>query len=60
MFQSSHLEDDAGLDLAAQYVIGGFVDLLQRPGLADHPGAAGGVQLVDLVEVLPDADDGSR
>lgn len=58
-FPPSHLEDDAGLDLAAQDVGDRFVDLLQGPGLADHPGAAGGVQLVDLVEVLAGADDGA-
>ena len=52
-----HLEDDAGGDSAGLDVGDGLVDLLERSGLADHAGLAGGVELEHLAQVLRGADD---
>ena len=55
--ERSELEDDPGGDVAAQHLVDRLVDLVERPALGDDPGAARGVQLEDLGEVLPGADD---
>src|SRR5664279_533201 len=56
--RSAQVEHDAGLHVALLDVVEAVVDLVEFADLVDDPGAALGVDLVDLGEVLAGADDG--
>ena len=51
------LKHQAGFGPAVKYLVDGFVDPVQRPGLVDHPGPSGGVQGEHVMEVGAGADD---